>query len=374
MDAMPEMPSPTPIPVLTVCSLDPVLRDVTAAALLCDLPGAVALQHDLHADPAAGWALRRTIHDLDGVIEREFVHLDHPCLACALREDVLPTLRRLTAPDRTRRRPSAVVLALPVTAEALPVVRAVQSLGESAGAVAAAVLTTVDAATLEPDLFGDDLLAERGLELSADDRRAVGEVLAHQVEYADVLVTVDDDGPPPRAAALLAHLAPPATRVETLHALHPGALLDVRRPVVDDRGDLCRAAPVVTGHDAHGFWTVDLDTWRPLHPDRLHESIEALAWGPLRGRGRFWLPTRPDTLAAWDGAGWQLSIGAVGTWRAAPRRTRLVVTGSDHDADLVCEAFDRALLTDAELARGLDWWAGRKDGFGPWLGDDREAA
>jgi hypothetical protein len=31
-------------------------------------------------------------------------------------------------------------------------------------------------------------------------------------------------------------------------------------------------------------------------------------------------------------------------------------------------------LTDAELCRGLGWWAGGADGFDPWLGERREAA
>jgi G3E family GTPase len=119
---------------------------------------------------------------------------------------------------------------------------------------------------------------------------------------------------------------------------------------------------------------VDLDSWRPLHPDRLHESIEALASGPLRGRGRFWLPTRPDTLAVWDGAGGQLSIGVAGGWIGVPRRSRLVVTGTAPDPGLLEQAFDRALVTDAELGRGIGWWAGRGDGFDPWLGERREVA
>jgi G3E family GTPase len=377
-----------PVPLLTICSMDPVRRDVVAAGLLCDLPGAVVVQHDVNPDPDAAWVLRRTVYDLTGVIEHEYRDLEHRCLSCALREDVLPVLRRLGAGRRVERRPgarpSAVVLALPVTAVALPVVRAVQSLGPGAEVTPGAVLATIDPATFEGDLFGDDLLADRGLELAADDRRAVGEALAHQVEYADVVVTIPDEDQAPetrsvpdvpgRVAALLTHLNPSQVPPQALHDVRPHDLVRVRRPLDDARGDLRHAAPAITGDGPCGVWTVDLHSWRPLHPDRLHEGIEALAGGRFRGRGHFWLPTRPRTLALWDGAGGQLSIGPAGDWAGARPRSRLVVTGSGPDADLLEQAFERALLTDAELARGLDWWAGREDGFSPWLDDHRDAA
>jgi hypothetical protein len=37
-------------------------------------------------------------------------------------------------------------------------------------------------------------------------------------------------------------------------------------------------------------------------------------------------------------------------------------------------AFDTALLTDTELARGLDIWKNRPDGLDAWLGVRPEAA
>jgi Cobalamin synthesis protein cobW C-terminal domain len=88
----------------------------------------------------------------------------------------------------------------------------------------------------------------------------------------------------------------------------------------------------------------------------------------------FWLPTRPQMVGAWDGAGGQLSIDGIGAWSGSERRTRLVITGVDHDPTPVREAFERALLSDVELGRGLTWWLGREDGFDPWLGERRLSA
>jgi G3E family GTPase len=227
------------------------------------------------------------------------------------------------------------------------------------------VLTAADPAALEWDLFGDDLLAERGLALAEDDRRAVGEALAHQLEFADVVVL---GGEPPagpdRTRTLLSHLVRAEPDLRAVGALRPAGLLGPR--IDDDRGDPRHARP--TGApDADGVWTLDFHSWRPLHPERLLAELPTLGEGWLRARGRFWLPTRPDTVAVWDGAGGQLSVGALGTWESPPE-TRVVVTGLDEDPARLREAFARALLTDTELARGLHRWTGAEDGFDEWLG------
>jgi G3E family GTPase len=122
--------------------------------------------------------LHRAVYDREGMREQETLDLDHGCLSCALREDIIPSLRRLVS-DRVRP-PTVLILALPATAEALPLVRALQPLdGPPAvsGASVAAVLTAVDMSTFAADLLGDDLLAERALHTSDEDRRSVGETL-----------------------------------------------------------------------------------------------------------------------------------------------------------------------------------------------------
>jgi G3E family GTPase len=357
-----------PVPVLTVTSLDPVLRDATASGLLCDLPGSVVLRHDLTPDGL----LHRAVYDRDGMREQERIELDHGCLSCALREDIVPSLRRLVS-DRTRP-PASVVLALPATAEALPLVRTLQPFSGRTpvpGAVLSAVLAAVDTAAFTDDLFGDDLLAERNMQLSPEDRRAVGETLAQIVEYADALVTPEPT--PDLATEVLGHLIGRQVPILPLHSTDPLPLLQIRREREDPRGDLRRIRPTGAA-DTDRVWTLDLRSSRPLHPDRLHEALQILGSGTIRGRGVFWLPTRPEMIGAWDGAGGQLSIGSLGPWSGSEPRTRLVITGLDHDPVLIRVAFDRAVLTQSELGRGRNWWSRQDDGFDPWLGDRRLSA
>ncbi|WP_218974834.1 GTP-binding protein [Streptomyces sp. NP160] len=365
---------PPVLPVTAVTAVDAASRDAAVLSVQLDAPDAVVVRHDIAG--AGQGLLRRVVSDGTGVLEDVVVPLEHACLACAVREDLLPALVRLAEGGRW----SAALLALPLASEPVPVVRGL--LGLLGGASQeravrgrlslAGVVAAVDGTTAVEDLLGDDLLDERDLEHGDDDARSVGEVLARQLRGADLVLAPGADD---RARTLLEHLALPGT-VDARDAsdLGAGHLLQHRHdPRASRLWDDPRAVAPSGAPDARGVWTLDLHDWRPAHPERLREHLEALASGRLVGRGRFWLPTRPGSVGAWDGAGGQLSVGDAGPWDATPaaaeRSTRLVVTGVDEDPARVRDAFTASLLTDAELARGLARWTGRSDGFEPWLGE-----
>ena len=366
------------LPVTVVTSTDPVSRDLATAAVVCDVPGAVVLRYDL--GPHGSDGLRRVVSDLSGVVEDVVVPLEHACLGCAQRDDVLPTVAAVAASGRW----SALVLALPVGADPAPLLQALCTEEELRRAVTVrGVVATAPAAHLLDDLLGDALLSERGLALGEDDDRAVGEALAQQLDEADLVLT---DGPPDqRTRSLLAHLCGPAVAVRSLQQAD-GAQLTT--PLGASHRTGARADPRSARRqpvpDANGVWTVELSSPRALHPARLLERIEDLGAGRLRARGTFWLPTRPGTVCAWDGAGGQLSIGDIGRVDLVPsgvspdgvspgageRRTHLVVTGTEPDErERLRRAFADVLTTPAEEARAQDAAVDQGgDGFEAWLG------
>jgi G3E family GTPase len=369
---MPENRSPMPTPhehsrgagnsrpVAVVTALDEVLRDALVASLLLDEEGLLALRYEVAEDSSA---LRRIVVSAGGVLEDELVDLAHPCVSCAMREDAVPTLARLAGRPETH----GLLLAPPLSADPSVVVgtlRAHESAWHLASAVAAA-----PADSAAEDLLGDDTLAERGLCWADGDARSVGEALAAQLEYSDLLVLAGD--PEGAGSELVEHLRAPEQRL----ARDPFTL--TARELLGGRHDQgtalrrrdARSVEPYGGPTEHGTWTLDLHSQRPFHPERLLENIEALGGGRLRGRGRFWVPDRPDTICQWDGAGGQVSIGAV--WRAGRElpTTHLVVTGQDRaDLPRVRDAFGRSLLTEAEWAEGLAPWLGAEDPLAPWLG------
>ena len=346
------------LPTTVIASLDPVLRDLATASTVCDVPGTVVLRYDL--GPSSEDGLRRVVSDLSGVLEDVTIALEHVCLGCAQREDVLPTIEAIADSGRWEH----LVLALPVTADPVPVAAALSAQADALHVTFSGVVTVVRAATLTDDLFGDDLLAERGCALTEEDGRSVGEALASQLDAADVVVT--DTVLTATAQTVLLHVCGPEVATLLLDEVDGRTLALPRHTPGPRRYDL-RAATRPAVADTAEVWTVELASPHPFHPERLLERIEDLGAGRLRARGTFWLPTRPQTACAWDGAGGQLCIGDMGDWAGETPRTRLVVTGTDPDArDRLLDAFADLLLTDEELQE-QDWWA-VEDGFEPWLG------
>lgn len=378
------------VPVSVLTTIDPVLRDAALFGLLMDAPGVVAVRHDIHTDH-----LRRVVQDATGVLEDVLVPLEHACLSCAVREDAVPTIARLAHDGRW----TQVLLALPVSAESLPAARALTSEAVPGGRLAhtriATALAVADLDTFEDDLLGEDTLTERGIGLTVDDERSVGEALAAQVEQADLVVArrgdrpgstsspgTDADTAHATASGLLDRLRGTGTRrVDGLHALTAANLAaGVHSPSRAER----RAHPLgaaVTGPEAvrgDRSWTLELRSALPFHPERLLDRIEELSAGPLRARGVFHVADRPGVACLWDGAGGQLAVADLGPWREAcagtEPHTRIVVVGaggrtSDGDAERqrLLEAFGAALCTPDEVSDGVAWlW--REDHLAPWLG------
>lgn len=348
------------VPVAVVTAVDTVLRDALVASLLLDAEGVHALRYEVDQDSSA---LRRLVIAADGVREDELVELDHPCVSCAMREDAVPTLARLARlPGVT-----GILLAPPISADPSVVAGTLRPHQDGWHLTPAVAVAAAESAV--HDLLGDDTLAERGLQWALGDERSVGEALDAQLEYSDRIVLVGD--PEGAGAELVEHLrAPEQHRVEGLYALAVGEVLSGRLDhLLALRRRDARYVEPYGGPTVHGTWTLDLSSDRPFHPRRLLENIEQLGGGRLRSRGHFWVPDRPDSICQWDGAGGQVSIGAV--WRAGRDlpSTHLVVTGVEvEDRERVRGAFARSLLTETEWAAGLAPWLGAEDPLAPWLG------
>lgn len=369
----------TRLPLSLLGTIDPLLRDaVTLTAAL--EPGTVVVRHDLLDDEDGEGRIRRVVSDVGGVVEDVVVPLEHACVSCAVREDAIPTLRRLAELGRW----TQAVLALPVSAESLPVARTLAPQTRPGGTLPqyriSCVVAAVDVGGLAADVLGDDLLAERSLGVGEDDRRGVGEAVVALVEHADVVVTSGE--PDAAGTVLLEHLrAADGRLVDGVHGLDAAVLFGAHHdPAAGEaRAELDRdpthgpvedlAAWAALGARGEEIVTLRLTSGRAFHPDRLLHRIEQLGAGPLRSRGVFWVPTRPDSVVGWEGCGGQLSVGELGVWGSDTPRTDLTFTGRARDLAHLAQVFDDVLLTDAEVDEGLGAWLGRHDVLVPWLGE-----
>jgi G3E family GTPase len=387
-------------------------RRAAVERLLADVPGSVALHHDL-ATAAAGTVVR-TIRDATGVLSVGEAPLVNDCACCALREDLVPELERLADAGLT---PLAIV---ELWDSVEP--RAMAEVVTAGGLTLTGVITAVDPALLLPYLGNGDDLADGGLAAAASDQRTVADTFARQLEYAPVLAIETSEEADDEDRALLTQLHPTARQVPI--GEHPTARqvpigegdfawptptptpmptpvpLPLSKMTPAPRSPLAEAAlagfdveaAAAAQHPASARLPAEADecgvatlVWhrrRPFHPERLYEALEDLCCAAARSRGRFWLADRPDTLLHWDAAGGALCVESAGPWLASlpdaawdmvppVRRAaaaldwhpehgdccqHLVFTSPGLDRDGLELLLESCLLTDAEYAAGRAAW------------------
>ncbi|MFH8465480.1 GTP-binding protein [Streptomyces sp. NPDC017991] len=373
--------------VAVVGGLHADARGQAVERLLADVPGAVALHHDLAT--AAKGTVVRTVRDRTGIVSAGEAPLVNDCACCALREDLVPELERLAADGVTR----LAIVELWDSVEP----KAMAEVVASAGLRLTGVITAVDPALVLPYLGNGDDLADAGLAAAATDQRTIADTFARQLEYAPVLALADSAEADDEDRALLAQLHPTARRVPidpstldpstlgpSAHAPSPLATaalagFDVESAAAAQH-PACALLPAEA--DECGVSTLVWHRSRPFHPERLYAALEELACAAARSRGRFWLADRPDTLLHWDAAGGALCVESAGPWMASlpdaawdmvppVRRAaaaldwhpehgdccqHLVFTSPGLDRDGLELLLESCLLTDVEYAAGRTAW------------------
>lgn len=379
-------PHPAELPVVIVAGLHAEARRRAVNRLLFDVPGSVALHHDLSTAPSG--TVLRSVRDTADTWSRGETPLVNDCACCALREDLVPELRRLAEDGTTR----LAVVELWDSVEPRAMAELVAAHGEGFLRVTN-VMAAVDPSLLLACLGNGDDLAEAGLAAAGTDRRTVGDTFARQLEYPAVHVLVDHDDADPADLALLRQLHPTARRVAldspqlarlAFAGFDVGAAAAAQHPA-------CALLP--QDADEAGVATLVWHSRRPFHPERLYDALEDLCCAATRSRGRFWLADRPDTLLSWDAAGGALCVEGTGPWLAslpdaawdlvpAVRRAaaaldwhpehgdrcqHLVFTSPGLDRDRLTSVLASCLLTDHEMEGGAEAWKDFPAAFGGLL-------
>jgi G3E family GTPase len=365
----------TGLPVVIVGGLHSEARRKAVEHLLRVVPGSVALHHDLSS--AAEGTVLRQLRDASGELSRGSAPLVNDCACCALREDLVPELERLAHAGLTR----LAVVELWDSVEPRGMAEVITHHGADTVRLTN-VITAVDPALVLPCLGNGDDLAEAGLAAAANDRRAVGDTWARQLEYAPVLAVMESEEADDEDRALLNQLHPTARQVgaesaELARLAFAGFDTDAAAAA---QHPACALLPQEA--DEAGVTTFVWRRHRPFHPERLFQALEDLCCAAARSRGRFWLADRPDTLLAWDAAGGALCVESAGPWLAAlpdaawemvppvrraaaaldwhsehgDRCQHLVFTSPGLDRDGLARVLESCLLTDAEYAAGPEAW------------------
>ena len=265
------------------------------------------------------------------------------------------------------------------------------------------MVTVVDGVNFLRDFHEAESLASRGETLVEDDERSITDLLIEQVEFADVLlISKIDLISSHEREELMAILKGLNTHAEIV-PMAMGAV-PLEKILNTGRFDFERAAQApgwlkelrgehIPETEEYGIASTAYRARKPLHPERFFNFINR-EWTNgrlLRSKGFFWLASKYQEAGSWSQAGGLMRHGFAGRWwRFVPKaqwptdeeglqaimknwqaqsgdcRQELVFIGQNIDFAQLTAELDACLLTDAEMALGVDAWQALPDPFGPW--------
>ena len=332
----------------------------------------------------------------------EVVELNNGCICCTLRDEFV-----LRVADMARRGElDCLIVEATGISEPLPIALGFEqpeSDGRFLGEVAHldTLVTVVDARHFLSDWDRALSLSELGIALDENDGRSVANLLAEQVEVANVvlvnkadLLSADDLE---RLCSVLRNLNPEADLMATMFGVVP--LDSVLLSESFDPTRLGNIPPWGEGRvaDRFGVSSFVYRARRPFHPERLWEVLHSEWPGVLRSKGLFWLASRMTESGFWSQAGTVCSAEGAGRWWATvpesdwpededlrgsiadefkgpfgDRRQELVVVGIEMDQVALRKRLDQCLLDDDEMKMGPIGWLHLNDPFPAWSSDQED--
>ncbi|MGE1174129.1 zinc metallochaperone GTPase ZigA [Pseudomonas sp. BW7P1] len=349
-----------------------------------------------------GGEVRRNV-DLNRA-EEKLVEMSNGCICCTLREDLLEEVAKLARENRF----DYLLIESTGISEPLPIAETFtfrDEQGQSLADIARldTMVTVVDGLNFLPDFQAAESLASRGEMLAEEDERSITDLLIEQIEFADVLLISKIDlisrSEREELMAILRRLNANAEIIPMVMGEVP-----LKKILNTRRFDFDRAATApgwlqelrgahVPETDEYGIASTAYRARRPFHPQRFFDFI-ASPWMNgklLRSKGYFWLASKPTDAGSWSQAGGLMRHGFAGRWwRFVPKnqwpqdqestaaimenwtasvgdcRQELVFIGQNIDFAQLESALDDCLLTDAEMALGIEGWRLLADPFGSW--------
>lgn len=354
--------------VTVVSSLDVFCRQQACAAIAAKWPGADVVFHDL----LDGGLVIRRIFRYGRRLEHEESTLEHGCLDCTVRLDVVPTVSRLLKST------SHVILGLPPAVAGVTAVNALlKGLGPSVTVDSVAFAGAPDA--VEDRLWDNHTLFESGFTPVPEDDRTPGEFLIGELAYSDTVLLADpvlvpvDPATRSRGVQLIRELAPHAVMTESAGDIRTG-----RHSLAEATARIAPGSVWIPNRPSSPFSTVVQRIQRPLHPERFRHALAALVEGCCWLRGSLWVASAPRCRIAVQGIGPRVWLENTGTWQAdrkslpfmsqmagpdgvpdwhpefGDRGTVLAITGDDIDPTEIAALLMPCQLTDAEMAENAD--------------------
>ncbi|WP_455911542.1 zinc metallochaperone GTPase ZigA [Pseudomonas putida] len=337
--------------------------------------------------------------------EEKLVEMSNGCICCTLREDLLEEVGKLAKEGRF----DYLLIESTGISEPLPVAETFTFRDENEQSLADiarldTMVTVVDGMNFLLDYQAAESLASRGETLGEEDERSITDLLIEQIEFADVILISKIDLISSREREELMAIL---ERLNAQAEIIPMVMGEVPLNKILNTGrfDFERAAQApgwlqelrgehVPETEEYGIASTAYRARRPFHPQRFFDFIDRpwMNGKLLRSKGFFWLASKHQDAGSWSQAGGLMRHGFAGRWwRFVPKsqwpqdqesvaaimanwqlstgdcRQELVFIGQNIDFNQMRAELDACLLTDEEMAVGVEGWRLLADPFGPWL-------
>jgi G3E family GTPase len=263
--------------------------------------------------------------------EEKLVEFSNGCICCTLREDLRDEVRKLAAEQRF----DYLLIESTGISEPMPVAATFSVRDEDGFSLADVarldtMVTVVDCESFVRDFSSSERLHERGEAAGPDDQRGLVNLLAEQVEFADVIVLNKTDRVNADGLRQVRQVVKALNRDARLIESEQGRVA-LDQVLGTGRFDFIRAqlAPgwmkELRGEhtpetEAYGITSFVYRARRPFHPQRFHRLITQGLGGVIRSKGFFWLASRMDWVGELATVGAATQHQAAGFWFAARER------------------------------------------------------
>ena len=259
------------------------------------------------------------------------------------------------------------------------------------------MVTVVDSAKFLDDFRSVDDLRDRSMALASDDERSISDLLADQIEFANVLVLNKTDliseEELEKLEGILKQLNPGAKQIRSVRGVVPlEAILNTGLFDMEEAETSAGWVRELNGQHTpetleYGIGSFVFQARRPFHPQRLEEITDKGFDSVLRAKGFLWLASAHDDLILFSIAGKTLTVEPQAKWLAAgdpaeehdaetqeymgrvwdaeygDRRQEIVFIGIGMDQAVITNELHAALLTDQEMQAGPHVWVEYPDPF-----------
>ncbi len=299
--------------------------------------------------------------------EEKLVEMSNGCICCTLREDLLIEITKLANMNAF----DAIIIESTGISEPLPVAETFtfeDDEGNSLSNIARldACITVIDGVNFLNEFCASELLNTKEAGLNSDDERNISDLLASQVEFADIiLINKIDLITKEEKEELIASIKKMNCKAKILPTLKGNVplseIMNTNLFNMEEAGQNPEWLQEERGShkpesEEYGISSFVYKASKPFHPKRFWEFISNDTDGIIRSKGFIWMADSPNNIDFWSQAGSSCSIEQYGDADEESKYQEIVFIGQGIDQGLVNKKLDTCLLDRDEMAIPVEEW------------------